>query len=321
MKVQFKKPLAVILAALFLLTAFPFAASAAVAAEQVVASSGTTGDCTWTLDDEGTLTISGNGAMGNYSSSTLPWGNSITSVVIEYGVTSVGSSVFSGCTGLESITIPNSVTSIGSYAFYGCTGLEGVYITDIAAWCNIKFDSYSSNPLYYAHNLYLNNQLVTDLEIPDSVTSIGDFAFEYCTGLTSVTIPDSVTSIGVDAFYDCTGLASVTIPDSVTSIGSSAFYGCTGLESVTIPDSVTSIGSSALSGCTGLTSVTIPDSVTIIGDSAFKNCTGLTSVTIPDSVTKYWRANVYGLHRSYRHYHSRQRYKYRIPCFFRLHRA
>ena len=121
--------------------------------------------------------------------------------------------------------------------------------------------------------------------IPDSVTSIGNYAFNGCTGLTNVTIPNSVTSIGNGAFYGCTGLTSVVIPNSVTSIGYYAFNGCTGLTSVTIPDSVTSIGNCAFIGCTGLTSVTIPDSVTSIGDCAFIGCTGLTSVVIPDSVT------------------------------------
>ena len=126
---------------------------------------------------------------------------------------------------------------------------------------------------------------ITNGENTYTVTSIGDFAFYYCTGLTSVDIPDSVTSIGNFAFYDCTGLSSVDIPDGVTSIGNSAFYFCTGLTSVTIPGSVTSIGDGAFYSCSSLTSVTIPDSVTSIGSNAFWGCAGLTSVTIPDSVT------------------------------------
>ena len=117
------------------------------------------------------------------------------------------------------------------------------------------------------------------------VTSIGEFAFAYCTGLTSVTIPNSVTSIKYNAFYGCSGLTSVTIPNSVTSIGESAFSSCSGLTSVTIPNSVTSIGYQAFSGCSNLTSVTIPNSVTSIGGYAFYNCNGLTSIDIPNSVT------------------------------------
>ncbi len=126
---------------------------------------------------------------------------------------------------------------------------------------------------------------LTSVDIPDGVTSIGDYAFYRCTGLTSVDIPDGVTSIGDYAFYYCEGLTSVTIPDGVTSIGDYAFYRCTGLTSVDIPDSVTSIGYGAFSECSGLTSITIPDGVTSIGNSAFSRCSGLTSVTIPGSVT------------------------------------
>ena len=117
------------------------------------------------------------------------------------------------------------------------------------------------------------------VEIGINVTSIGNYVFNHCIGLTSVTIPSSVTSIGDYVFYFCRGLTSVTIPNSVTSIGYQAFYGCSGLTSVTIPDSVTSIGPSAFENCISLTSVTIPSSVTSIGTVAFYGCSGLTSVT------------------------------------------
>ena len=138
---------------------------------------------------------------------------------------------------------------------------------------------------------------VTSIKIPSNVesngqtytvTSIGNFAFSWCTGLTSVTIPDSVTSIGYGAFSECISLTSVTIPDSVTSIGDFAFTHCAGLTSVTIPGSVTSIGDYAFSECSGLTSVDIPDGVTSIGDRAFGNCTELTSVTFAGTVPENW---------------------------------
>ena len=107
-----------------------------------------------------------------------------------------------------------------------------MHITDLEKWCKISFKDDEANPLSFAHNLYLNNELITDLVIPGSVTSIGSYTFYGCSGLTSVTIPDSVTSIGDSAFSGCSGLTNITIPDSVTSIGNSAFYGCSALKKI-----------------------------------------------------------------------------------------
>ena len=214
----------------------------------------------------------------------------LTSVTIPNSVESIGDYAFYSCYGLTSVTIPNSVTSIGYYAFEGCSGLASVHISDIAAWCNIDFDDYTSNPLRYVNHLYLNGEEVKDLVIPNSVTSIGDYAFSGCSGLTSVTIGNSVTSIEEYAFYRCSGLTSVTIGNSVTSIGERAFEYCLGLTSVTIGNSVTIVGDFAFRGCSGLTSVTIPNSVTSIGSSAFSGCSGLTSVIIPNSVESIWQS-------------------------------
>ena len=216
----------------------------------------------------------------------------LTSVTIPNSVTSIGEWAFSDCSSLPSVTIGNSVTSIGSGAFSNCSGLQKVVVPNIAAWCGINFGNYESNPLYYAHHIYSDeNTEIKELVIPDGVTSIGSRAFYGCSGLTSVTIGNGVTSIGQYAFRNCSGLASVTIPNSVTSIGDDAFYQCTGLTSVTIPNSVTTIGQEAFSRCSGLTSVTIGNSVTSIGSYAFFRCSGLTSVTIPNSVTSIeWNA-------------------------------
>ena len=213
---------------------------------------------------------------------------SLKSIAIPDGVTSIDDYTFYNCTSLTSIVIPDSVTSIGEDAFNRCDSLKNVYISDIAKWFAINFENYSSNPLSAnscEHNLYLNGVLITDLTIPDGVTSIGGYAFAYCTNLASITIPDSVTSIGIFAFVGCRGLTSITIPDSVTSIGNSAFSG-TSLTSVTIGNSVTSIGNYAFSGCDSLTNVVIPNSVTSIGNWTFSNCDSLTSVTIGNGVTK-----------------------------------
>ncbi len=289
---------------------------APVAHAEVYPTSGTCGEnLTWIYDvSAATLTISGTGAMSDYTMlsyngtnvTTAPWQsyyNTMQTVVLNSGVTSIGQCAFYCCSGLTSLTIGNGVTSIGYAAFSYCTGL-------------------------------------TSVTIPDNVTSIGNYAFGYCAGLTSVTIGNNVTSIGNGAFYDCRGLTSVTIPDSVTSIGGSAFENCTGMMSLTIGSGVKGISVHAFAGCTALTkinfnarscvitivsdvfadagtagdgidvifgstvqkipewlfnaadcnytvnvkTVIIPEGVTGISWQAFEGCTSLTSVTIPNSV-------------------------------------
>ena len=226
-------------------------------------------------------------------SSAFYYCNRLTSVVIPNSVTSIGYSAFYYCTGLTSVEIPNSVTSIGSSAFLGCTGLTSVNIEDIVAWCNIEFESDGfSNPLCYAENLYLNDEKVTDLVIPNSVTSIGAYAFYNCKGMNSVTIPNNVTSIGRSAFGGCKDLkvhicdiaawcnidwdrspfankegfylngekiVDLTIPEGVQEIKSYAFYEWGNLKSVTIPSSTTSIGVYAFSKCNELTNIVVDD--------------------------------------------------------------
>ena len=202
----------------------------------------------------------------------------LTSAAIGNSVTAIGEWAFYQCSSLTSVTIPNSVTTIRKNAFYGCSGLTSVYITDIESWCKIAFDNEYSNPLYYAHHLYMNENEIINLVIPNSVTSIGVDAFSGCSGLKSVTIPNSITSIGSGVFSGCSGLTSVTIPNSVTSIGVAAFSGCSSLPSITIPNSVTNIGGEAFCNCDVMTSVAIGSGIREIGLFAFAFCPELTDV-------------------------------------------
>jgi hypothetical protein len=230
-------------------------------------------EITWTLSDNGTLTISGTN-MQNYGYDNIPWYSqrySIKKVVIEKGVTNIGTYAFYDCPSLTSITIPNTVTNIGMFAFRNCSELNSITIPNSVT--------------IIGKEAFEKCSRLTSITIPNSVTSIGEGAFCECSGLTSVTIPNSVTSIGEMAFSGCSGLTSVTIPNSVTSIGKWSFLYCSGLTSITISNSVTSIGESAFEGCSGLTSITIPESVKVIEIGAFQKCSKLTSITIPKSVT------------------------------------
>ena len=216
----------------------------------------------------------------------------LTSVTIPNSVTSIGDYVFRWCTGLTSITIPNSVTSIGYDAFSDCTGLTEVNIFDLSAWCKIDFGNTSANPLNYAEKLKLNGSEIKDLVIPNDITEIKNYAFEGCTGLTSVTIPNSVTSIGDYAFYDCDGLTEVNISDLSAwckivfeDYDSSPSYYAKKLKlngseikDLVIPNDITEIKNSAFYGCTGLTSVVIGKSVKTISENAFNYTRNLKTI-------------------------------------------
>ena len=210
-------------------------------------------------------------------------------VSIPNSVTSIGNSAFSDCTVLTSVSIPNSVTSIGNSAFLNVRHIEYHGTATGAPWGAFSMNGVTDGDFVFSNTNrdtligYIGNG--GTVTIPNSVTSIGNYAFSGCSGLTSVTIPNSVTSIGNMAFSFCRGLTSVSIPNSVTSIGNWAFQYCSNLDSVPIPNTVTTIAQGLFYGCSGLTSVTIPTTITTIQNQAFYRCISLTSVTIPNSVT------------------------------------
>ncbi len=216
--------------------------------------------------------------------------NSLESVIMSNTVKNIGNSAFRNCTSLTSITIPNSVTSIGNIAFADCDSLSDVYYLGTPEeWLSISFVDSRANPTNNGANLYCNNILVTQINVPNSITNIDDHAFIGCVSLASITIPNSVTSIGEESFCDCTSLASITFRENscLRSIGWAAFWNCTSLKSIVIPSCVTSIGGVAFGNCTSLKSIVIPSCVMSIGDGAFVNCSSLTSITF-DGTVEQW---------------------------------
>ena len=193
--------------------------------------------------------------------------SSLTAITLPEGVTSIGYYAFQHCSSLTAINIPEGVTSIGSSTFYKCSSLTAVYISSIEAWCKILFDDYDSNPLSYAHNLYLNGELVTELVIPEGVTSIGFAAFYNCSSLTAINIPEGVTSIGYDVFYGCSSLTSITChavtPPTVGN--SSTFYKVDKSIPVYVPEGSVEDYKTAKywKDFTNITALTIPTEVTI----------------------------------------------------------
>lgn len=279
-----KRLLSMILALSMMLTILPVNAITALAANDSCGAN-LTYELTQNTDDPGTytLTIRGEGAMYDYSSSTVPWNaqkSKITSVVIGNGVTSIGDYAFEDCSALKKLDIPQSVTEIGSKAFLGCSAL-------------------------------------TSLALPQTVNRIGNTAFQGCSNLETINIPSGVRLIEKDTFHGCEKLKDVTIPAGVTLIGNNAFEACKTFRNIKIPEGVNTIGTYAFEGCTQLETVGIPSTATNIRNFAFKNCPqlksfvfpsgtkqilpsvlrgckNLESVTIPEGVTKIWGSAFYG---------------------------
>lgn len=285
-----------------------------VASASTVASGscGVNGDnLTWSLDDAGTLTISGSGEMKDYTStsdSNIPWytnRTSIQSVNIVSGVTNIGKYAFSGCNSLTSITIPDSVTTIGFYAFYSCKSLTSITIPDNVTiigdgafrYCtNLRSIGVSDSNACFASVddiLYSFDMTVLiwcppnkqSVQIPDCVTKVGNHAFEN-SRIQSLTLPNSVTSIGDGAFRECRDLSTIVIPNNVTSIGFSAFMDCRNLSTIMLPEGITDIKYGTFYGCERLRKIVVPDGVTSIGSEAFSWCLySNLDITIPESVT------------------------------------
>ena len=300
-------------------------------AETNIVDQGQCGDQVyWTLDDQGLLTISGNGEMS--TDINWNWNNqqpNIITVKITDGVTNISNYAFDRCTSLTSVSIPSSVKSINSYAFRYCTSLKYIYIPSSVTklytmggegpftYCSNSSNSlvalfeadkvgdwsvgwnYGLSECYFGATAkdmaywtdFDNSQ--TDVVIPEGVTVIPSDTFNNCTNLSTIIIPDSVKSIGSYAFNGCSSLKTVIIPDSVEQLGGYAFSGCSNLASVVVSNKVRGINNGVFNGCSKLNSITIGRSVTRIGIYAFRDCTSLKSVLIPESVVSIERNAFY----------------------------
>ena len=257
---------------------------------QVNAAEATSGTCgknlTWTLDADGTLTISGTGAMYNYNQNNrVPWPSTIKKISLTDGITSIGNYSFKDCSSLNRIYIPNSVTSIGSAAFKNCKNLKNVVIPNSVT--------------FIGGSTFMDCSSLININIPDSVSSINYSMFKNCKKLTNITIPNSIKSISSNAFENCESLYNLTIPNSTTSIEEAAFKGCKQLKNIVIRGRITSINSELFKDCTSLEYIFIPGSVTSIGIRAFYNCMHLNTVYIPNSVTSIKELSFYNDHSFY----------------------
>ena len=268
---------------------------------------GTTTILTWDelkLEENGTkygydaskITDNAIGDYAFFSEETGEGCESLTSITIPEGVTSIGNYAFAVCINLQKITIPSSITTIGEATFSGCNGItdiilpEGVTSIGIAAFggCeNLESVSLPDSLITIGGSAFTYCPNLKNISIPEGVTVIEDGTFSNCSSLTEIIIPDGVTFIGADAFSDCSGLTSISIPNGVTSIGEYAFSRCNGLKTLAIPDGITSIESGTFSECSSLTSITIPDSVTTIERYAFEGCSALENITFSGTIEQW----------------------------------
>ena len=285
-----KRILSFFLAAVLLLSLFPALPTPARAAE-----SGTWGTLNWELDDNGKLTITGQGPM--LTDYNMPWPTfKVKSVVIGEGVTSIADRAFSSCMYMTDISIPESVTSIGEYAFSGCDALTELPklpkgVTFISAYafyaCNgLTTAEIPEGVTAISNNAFQSCSSLTRVTIPETVTAIGSYAFSGCSKLVDIKLPDSLQELGSAVFQNCSSLVTMRLPDTLTTVPSFLFSGCSSLEDVQLPKGVTKIAMGAFASCTRLTRFTVPNTVTSIGAETFSGCLNLTKLTIPGTVTQ-----------------------------------
>lgn len=266
----------------------------------VMAKAETNGQCgdnlTWTLDDNGTLTISGTGDMWNWESTSSPWygKTNIRNIKISNGVTGIGSYAFEGCSSLTGISLPEGLMSIGEGVFKHCSGLINVGLPegltsiegDAFRYCSsLASISLPESLTSVGHDAFRYCSSLTDISLPEGLTNIGSGAFAYCSGLTNISLPKGLISIDIGLFENCENLISISLPEGLTTIGSGAFANCSSLTNISLPKGLTSIEYGTFGYCSSLKSISLPENVTSIGDLAFNECSGLTSISIPERVT------------------------------------
>ena len=240
---------------------------------------------TWTLDQEGRLTISGLGYMNDFSdvkgNKAAPWGRDISEVILENGIQSIGEYAFYQCANLKSIHIPQTMRSLKWGAFKDCTGITELSIPDNVSYIyNRCFQgctgltkvTWPANAFYISDSTFEGCTMLQHIEIPEGVTIIESSSFENCKSLTKLTLPESLHAIGKFAFTNCIGLENIKIPENVVFLDSFAFSRCTGLKSVTLPKAMTAINASVFSGCKNLKTIQGLTSIKYIGDYAFTDC-------------------------------------------------
>ncbi len=232
----------------------------------------------------------------------------ITEIILPDSLETIEEFAFDGCSNLKTVKFGQGVKHVGENAFQNCESLEKVeYNNTLENWCQIKFDDFYSNPLFYGKKLFINEEEITKVDITtvnsvgdyaflgsslnsvtlgDSVTNVGKFAFGRCNSMSNITMSDNVETIGENAFHACIALSSFTIPEKVTKINSGIFYECTNLSEVKFNNNITEIGGLSFAKCPKLENVVIPNEVKVIGENAFFGCKNLVSVTLGNKIER-----------------------------------